>query len=356
MCSRDLWERDNNQTSLPPIPKSATSLQTQESQQRYPQDPCTPSTSSGKKSRFRFSEAERIKSIKELFNLLCEGDFATEEQLWKNLHFVLCYDSDRFKSCSLRLLKEHMLEQVVKYKKYDSEEATESGKERLHTEWGDAMRTLLTVWYNYESIVNLEAEKKTKKPGRPRKEATMKKNDDVAAAKAIREAALQTIENNSSFSENIIIELTDVDDSDNTDYGLHYINSNDAEFQDDTESTNNCPNAPRAKGVKRKHTTQAVKTRNSSTSQGNGVFLYLSDKTRVENELRKEELRLRERQHADTIKLQQDEIAYKKAKLEFEERKWQQQYEEKQSDNQRNDTIIKLLEAVLNSGVLKKNP
>ncbi len=96
MCSRDLWERDNNQTSLPPIPKSATSLQTQESQQRYPQDPCTPSTSSGKKSRFRFSEAERIKSIKELFNLLCEGDFATEEQLWKNLHFVLCYDSDRY--------------------------------------------------------------------------------------------------------------------------------------------------------------------------------------------------------------------------------------------------------------------
>ena len=95
MCSRDLWERDNNQMSLPPIPKSATSLQTQESQQRYSQDPCTPSTSSGKKSRFRFSEAERIKRINEL-NLLCVGNFVTQEALWKNLDLVLCYDSDRY--------------------------------------------------------------------------------------------------------------------------------------------------------------------------------------------------------------------------------------------------------------------
>ena len=97
MCSRDLWERDKNQTSLPPIPNSATPLQAQESQQRYSQDPCTPLTSSGKKSRFRFSEAERIKSINEL-NLLCEGNFVTQEALWKNLDLVLCYDSDRYVS------------------------------------------------------------------------------------------------------------------------------------------------------------------------------------------------------------------------------------------------------------------
>lgn len=61
-----------------------------------------------------------------------------------------------------------MLEQVSKFRKYDSDEATESGKERLKSEWGDTVRTLLTVWTNYENIIS-SSQKTTVKGGRPKK-------------------------------------------------------------------------------------------------------------------------------------------------------------------------------------------
>ncbi|KAF5300300.1 hypothetical protein FQA39_LY11157 [Lamprigera yunnana] len=107
---------------------------------------------SQKKKRFRFSEADRIKCIRELHGILAEDDLQNEENVWSRLNDTLMYDNpDRFNTCSLRLLKDHMLEQVLKFRKYDSKEATESGKERLQTPWGNYMRQLMLVWDNYES-------------------------------------------------------------------------------------------------------------------------------------------------------------------------------------------------------------
>ncbi|KAF5278896.1 hypothetical protein FQA39_LY18322 [Lamprigera yunnana] len=108
---------------------------------------------SQKKKRFRFSEADRIKCIRELHGILAEDDLQNEENVWSRLNDTLMYDNpDRFNTCSLRLLKDHMLEQVLKFRKYDSKEATESGKERLQTPWGNYMRQLMLVWDNYEKL------------------------------------------------------------------------------------------------------------------------------------------------------------------------------------------------------------
>lgn len=108
-----------------------------------------------KKTRFRFSEAKRVTALTELFNIVCKDLITTEDQVWANLHTVLCHNNPkylqrevidpnqtirrldcRFEMCSLRLLKDHMLQQVSQCRKYDSEEASESGKERMQTQWG----------------------------------------------------------------------------------------------------------------------------------------------------------------------------------------------------------------------------
>jgi hypothetical protein len=44
-----------------------------------------------------------------------------------------------------------------------------------------------------------------------------------------------------------------------------------------------------------------------------------------ENKYREEELRLKRKQHDDSIKLQEDVFDFKSAKLGFEERKWRDQ-------------------------------
>ncbi|KAJ3661851.1 hypothetical protein Zmor_006230 [Zophobas morio] len=89
-----------------------------------------------KKTRFRFSEAKRVTALTELFNIVCKDLITTEDQVWANLHTVLCHNNPKFEMCSLRLLKDHMLQQVSQCRKYDSEEASESGKERMQTQWG----------------------------------------------------------------------------------------------------------------------------------------------------------------------------------------------------------------------------
>lgn len=149
----------------------------------------TESTEHSKKKRFRFSESERIKCIKELYNTLSEDAADTEDGLWSNLHQTLIYDnpeyiyflesylyvinsllfSSRFGICSVRLLKDHMLEQVSKFKKFDSEEASESGKERLQTKWGDAMKDLMLVWDNYKKLLDNNVKLHKTHPGRPKK-------------------------------------------------------------------------------------------------------------------------------------------------------------------------------------------
>ncbi|KAB0804156.1 hypothetical protein PPYR_01126 [Photinus pyralis] len=108
---------------------------------------------------------------------------------------MLMYDNpDRFKTCSLRLLKDHMLEQICKYRKYDSEEASESGKERLQTPWGANMRELMEVWDTYTKLVNADKVLHTANaPGRPKKGSETQKKNEVEVARRIRDAALGTI-------------------------------------------------------------------------------------------------------------------------------------------------------------------
>lgn len=48
-----------------------------------------------KRSQFRFSESERLQAIQELFNNVCEDVAGTEEELWQNVHIVLCRDTAR---------------------------------------------------------------------------------------------------------------------------------------------------------------------------------------------------------------------------------------------------------------------
>jgi hypothetical protein len=78
-----------------------------------------------------------------------------------------------------------MLELITKFKKYDAQEATESAKERLRSEWGDTVRQS-----DFEELVNADAQKKNKS-SRLRRETNSKKDDDVSLAKTIREAAFK---------------------------------------------------------------------------------------------------------------------------------------------------------------------
>jgi hypothetical protein len=76
MCSAAAWLRETQSSQLSQLPQQSVSSQ-------------------GKKTRFRFSDAERIKCLKELFNTLCELEVETEDELWKNLHSVVCFDNPR---------------------------------------------------------------------------------------------------------------------------------------------------------------------------------------------------------------------------------------------------------------------
>lgn len=98
----------------------------------------------------------------------------------------------------MQLLKEHLIEQVNKFKKYDSVEATESGRERLNSEWGLKMRVLMTVWPNYEQLLESDAASKLNQSGRLRKIASKRKQTDTEIAKKIRDAALGIIEDGNS--------------------------------------------------------------------------------------------------------------------------------------------------------------
>lgn len=98
----------------------------------------------------------------------------------------------------MQLLKEHLIEQVNKFKKYDSVEAIESGRERLNSEWGSKMRVLMTVWPKYEQLLESDAASKLNQSGRLRKIASKRKQTDTEIAKKTRDAALGIIEDGNS--------------------------------------------------------------------------------------------------------------------------------------------------------------
>lgn len=242
-----------------------------------------------------------------------------------------------------------MLEQVTKYKKYDSDEATESGKERLKTEWGDAMRLLLTVWSNYEEIIKQEAEKKACKGGRPKKVLNQEKAD-IAAAKAIREAALalQPMEGENE-------EVYYVNSEENVDIIVEEIESQTSQ-PDDEASARSAPEIHNyvlspENLTKRQHTQNAVKTRGRGSNTD--VFTFLAEKQRSEEKAKEDELAFKKQLQADNRRFQEEELAYKKAKLDFEERQWREQEEDRQIERNRNKMLNSLLEKVLLGNISK---
>ncbi|KAF5275030.1 hypothetical protein FQA39_LY06967 [Lamprigera yunnana] len=275
---------------------------------------------SQKKKRFRFSEADRIKCIRELHGILAEDDLQNEENVWSRLNDTLMYDNpDRFNTCSLRLLKDHMLEQVLKFRKYDSKEATESGKERLQTPWGNYMRQLMLVWDNYEKLGE-----RAVKVGRPKKKELSQAKEDVEMAKNIRNAALRTIRKRGEIEEGNVEVLEDT-----------------LSFPESPGSSTGTPT------TSRECTSSATKKRNTNNKEG-GVFIYLAEKARLETELQKEELKLKQQQHADNLRLQEETLQFQKSKLEFERERWHVEAQHRQAETARTNLLINIMQTLIN--------
>ncbi|XP_067135332.1 uncharacterized protein KIAA2012-like [Centruroides vittatus] len=299
---------------------------------------------SEKKTRFRFTDAERLEAIQELFNNICKHTSKNKNELWQNVHFILCQGNPRFKFCSLRLLKEHMLDQVKKFKKYT--EDTESGRERLNTKWGIKMHDLMTVWQNYEQIVEADAISKLNKTGRPRMDVVKRKQADVEIAKEIPDATSGVIHENATNSEdkddcvlpdNTVLSaqttLTQLADSNN--FVEIQSNNGSNESQDAIE--------PLPQDLFRKHTESSRKSRNKETK---GVWQYLAEKIRCESEI---QLQI----HRDNIELKREELQYKRQKLEFEQEKWKVEMEERKQQMQVTESLCKVLMAFANSKINK---
>jgi hypothetical protein len=131
-------------------------------------------------------------------------------------------------------------------------------------------------------------------------------------AKTIREAAFQTIQNNTN---NESFEILDFEYDDGRFINDAAVNDIPNNGENEEVQQNNV--------VNRTHTSKSRKTKNSS--KNDATFSYLSEKMNCENKYREEELRLKRKQHDDSIKLQEDVFDFKSAKLEFEERKWRDQ-------------------------------
>ncbi|KAJ3648738.1 hypothetical protein Zmor_020517 [Zophobas morio] len=216
-----------------------------------------------------------------------------------------------------------MLEQVIKFRKFDADEATESGKERIQTEWGDAVRKLLTVWSQYEDVAQIDIE--NKKNERGKKRCSDQKFDEVMPAKAIRQAALQSLDNpiESCNSEEILeTEATDVDNE----IFFHTVD----DFNDTDIDGERGGREGFNQESSRVYTAAARKKTRNGTKDGTS-FSYLIEKMKRESQLQQEQLRFKEKQHQDNMKIQIEELEFKKAKLEFEQKKWQEE-EEGRSD------------------------
>lgn len=83
-----------------------------------------------------------------------------------------------YRKIVLKLKKVYSL--VTKYRKFDSYEVNESGKERLQTEWGHNMRELTLVWENYTKLT-VDRQKST--VGRPRKALGTQEKENVELSK-----------------------------------------------------------------------------------------------------------------------------------------------------------------------------
>lgn len=229
----------------------------------------------------------------------------------------------------MQLLKEHLIEQVNKFKKYDSVEATESGRERLNSEWGSKMRVLMTVWPNYEQLLESDAASKLNQSGRLQKIASKRKQTDTEIAKKIRDAALGIIEDGNSdiYSGNYVdIPLNETSEdttlfAPTTNMQLSHINSTELnspheieESEQDIERSSSSEST-----FTRKHTKPATKNRNK---QAKDVWQYLAEKSCRESET---QLLI----HKDNIEIKHADLKYKQDKLEFEKEKWKVEVEER---------------------------
>lgn len=101
----------------------------------------------------------------------------------------------------------------------------------------------------------------------------------------------------------------------------------------------------------RQLTSRAVKSRNVKED---GAFVYLLQKSKLESEEKKEKLQFKRQQHEDSISIQREELAYKIRKLEFEEKKWKEESDQRKLEAKRNDKLTSLLETVLKANLSEK--
>ncbi|GAB6023296.1 hypothetical protein CHUAL_008103 [Chamberlinius hualienensis] len=240
--------------------------------------------------------------------------------MWTNLRENLCRDNPRFECCSCRLLKEHMLEQVRKFKKY-SEEATESEVERLSTPWGLKMQALMAVWANYEALVESELPHKViNKGGRPRK-IIPNIEADIQLCAEIREAALQ-YQLLSQNEDHVQIYMKDTDEMET---------ENIASPQSTSHSTTPEPIH-----------TQSLQKPNQTTRKRkvcNSDFLeYLIER----NKIKERQLELEERKFVEESELNE-------RKMKLEEKKVEALLKEKQANIEREKATTKVLLMILDN-------
>uniref|UniRef100_T1IH47 Uncharacterized protein n=1 Tax=Strigamia maritima TaxID=126957 RepID=T1IH47_STRMM len=314
-----------------------------------------------KQSRFRFTTIENLRTIDETYNILCEDVSTTEIEMWENLHGVLSCNNSRFESCSVRLLKGHMLDQVTKYKKIESGEIKETGKERENTPWKEKMEKLLTVWLNYNNLVELETTQKNQKTGRPRKTA---EKSDLELAKEIRNAALSSMrkqkavdddhssENSNSGDPNL--KTTDVSPTSQVDENLATPSTSQVNENLATPSTSQVNENLATSSTSQvnenlttpstsKDTSQTLgpsTKRRKCTTKVEGVWSYLAEKSR-------DELQLNREIHKDDLNFKKEHLEFKKQKLEFEREKWQAERDEREKRDESQAATTKLLSVML---------
>ncbi|KAF5271330.1 hypothetical protein FQA39_LY08128 [Lamprigera yunnana] len=203
---------------------------------------------SQKKKRFRFSEADRIKCIRELHGILAEDDLQNEENVWSRLNDTLI----------------------------------------------------------------------------PKKKELSQAKEDVEMAKNIRNAALRTIRKRGEIEEGNVEVLEDT-----------------LSFPESPGSSTGTPT------TSRECTSSATKKRNTNNKEG-GVFIYLAEKARLETELQKEELKLKQQQHADNLRLQEETLQFQKSKLEFERERWHVEAQHRQAETARTNLLINIMQTLIN--------
>ncbi|KAG5876761.1 hypothetical protein JTB14_001237 [Gonioctena quinquepunctata] len=162
-----------------------------------------------------------------------------------------------------------------------------------------------TGWTNYEHIVSNSTQKSCAKGGRPRKGNTNRK-DDVTS---IRDAALQIINENIEVQSVTIVPVLRVR------LMFHQMGQISREITI-------MQMLYLYQITQMKEDTQSAKYR---FGKNDYAFLYVAENAILENEVKKEQLRLERQKHEDSLELQRDELFYKKGKLEL----WMEEAEQR---------------------------